>query len=120
MPRGTLSPTANVPRRKSKTTDAIGIIYQRHYANRPEREASLQEERANAEIARKIYALRKATGLSQRTLADLVGTTASAICRLEDADFEGHSLAMLQRIAAAVNKRVEIRFVSRQASRHTA
>ena len=41
-----------------------------------------------------------------------VGTTASVICRLEDADYEGHSLAMLRRIAAALNKRVEIRFIS--------
>ncbi len=50
----------------------------------------------------------------------MVGTTASVICRLEDADYEGHSLAMLQRIAAALNKRVEIRFVPRQAALHTA
>ena len=80
----------------------------------------LQEERANAEIARKIYDLRTAAGLSQRALAHLIGTTASVICRLEDADYEGHSLAMLQRIAAALNKRVEIRFVPRQAVRPTA
>jgi hypothetical protein len=33
------------------------------------------------------------------------------ICRLEDADYEGHSPAMLRRIAAALGKRVEIRFV---------
>jgi hypothetical protein len=44
-------------------------------------------------------------------LAKLVGTTPSAICRLEDADYEGHSLAMLNRIAAALKQRVEIRFV---------
>ncbi len=44
-------------------------------------------------------------------LARLVGTTASVICRLEDADYEGHSLSMLRRIAAALHKRVEIRFV---------
>ena len=41
----------------------------------------------------------------------LIGTTASIICRLEDANYEGHSLAMLNRIAAALNQRVEIRFV---------
>ena len=63
-------------------------------------------------MARKIYDLRTQAGISQRALAKLVGTTASAICRLEDADYEGHSLAMLNRIAAALNKRVEIRFVS--------
>jgi hypothetical protein len=33
------------------------------------------------------------------------------ICRLESADYEGHSLAMLQRIADALKQRVEIRFV---------
>jgi hypothetical protein len=30
---------------------------------------------------------------------------------LEDADYEGHSLSMLRRIAAALSQRVEIRFV---------
>jgi hypothetical protein len=40
-----------------------------------------------------------------------VGTTASVICRLEDADYEGHSLAILRRIGAALGKRVELRFV---------
>jgi transcriptional regulator with XRE-family HTH domain len=55
--------------------------------------------------------IRLRAGLAQRQLADLVGTTASAICRLEDADYEGHSLAMLNRIAAALKQRVEIRFV---------
>ncbi len=109
-----------MPRKKTKTTDAIAIIHRRYYADWPEREASRQEERANAEIARKIYDLRKAAGLSQRALANLVGTTASVICRLEDADYEGHSLAMLQRIAAALNKRVEIRFVPRQVTLRTA
>jgi hypothetical protein len=32
------------------------------------------------------------------------------ISRLEDADYEGHSLPMLRRIAAALGKRVEVRF----------
>ena len=73
--------------------------------------ALLEEERANADIARKIYKLRTKAGLTQRELAKLVGTSASAICRLEDADYEGHSLSMLQRIAAALNQRAEIRFV---------
>ena len=33
------------------------------------------------------------------------------ICRLEDADYEGHSLSMLKRIAEVLDKRVEIRFL---------
>jgi DNA-binding XRE family transcriptional regulator len=51
-------------------------------------------------------------GLTQKQLAKLAGTTPSVISRLEDADYDGHSLAMLRRIAAALDKPVEIRFVS--------
>ncbi len=61
--------------------------------------------------ARKIVDLRAQAGLSQRQLTKLVGTTASVICRLEDADYEGHSLTMLNRIAVNLNRRVQIRFV---------
>src|SRR5438093_1698622 len=98
-------------KQRKPTTDAVEILHRRYYEGRPERLAALEEERANAEIARKIYALRTQAGLTQRQLAKLVGTSASAICRLEDADYEGHSLAMLRRIAAALNQRAEIRFV---------
>ncbi len=77
----------------------------------PEKLKSLAECRANEDIARKIQALRTKAGLTQAQLAKLTGTTASAICRLEDADYEGHSVAMLRRIAAALNRRVEIRFL---------
>ena len=83
----------------------------RQAEDHPERLASLEEERANLDIACKIYDLRTKAGLTQRELARLVGTTASVISRLEDADYEGHSLSMLRRIAAALDKRVEIRFV---------
>ena len=65
-------------------------------------------------------ALRTGAGLSQRQLAKMIGTTASVICRLEDADYEGHSLAMLNRIATALNRRVEIHFVSAERRLRTA
>jgi ribosome-binding protein aMBF1 (putative translation factor) len=98
--------------RKQKSKDALEILYDRYYKGHPDREASLNEERANMEIARKIYDLRTKAGLTQKELAKRVGTTASVICRLEDADYEGHSLSMLRRIAFALGKKVEIRFVS--------
>ena len=94
-----------------KTTDGIKILHKRFYADRPGRLAALEEARANAEVAREIHALRQKAGLTQKQLAAMVGTTPSVISRLEDADYEGHSMAMLRRIAAALNKRVEIRFV---------
>ena len=97
---------------KKKTSDAVEILHKRFYEGKPKRIAELEQVRADDAVARKIYDLRMKAGLSQRELAKLVGTTASAICRLEDADYEGHSMAMLNRIAAALDKRVEIRFVA--------
>lgn len=98
-------------RKRKPATDAVEILDRRYFEGRPERLAELHEERANAEVARKMYRLRKSAGLTQQQLARLVGTTPSVISRLEDADYEGHSLSMLRRVAAALNKRVEIRFV---------
>ena len=104
-----------LPDNKAKTSnptrDAVEILHRRVYEGKPARLKSLDEARANEEIARKIQELRAEAALTQTQLAKLVGTTASVICRLEDADYEGHSLAMLRRIAAALNQRVEIRFV---------
>ena len=98
-------------RKRKPTTDAVEILHRRYFEGRPARLAELHEERANAEVARKVYRLRRRSGLTQQQLAKLVGTTPSVISRLEDADYEGHSLSMLRRIAAALDKRVEIRFV---------
>jgi DNA-binding XRE family transcriptional regulator len=98
--------------RKKKTSDAVKIIHERYFRGKPDMLAMLEEARVNDDIARKIYDLRTTARLTQRQLAKLVGTTASVICRLEDADYEGHSLAMLNRIAGALNKRVKIEFVA--------
>jgi DNA-binding XRE family transcriptional regulator len=94
------------------TSDAVEVLHRRFYEGQPGRLKNLEEARANGEIARKIYGLRTAAGLTQSQLAKLIGTTASVICRLEADDYEGHSLGMLRRIGAALNRRVEIRFVT--------
>jgi DNA-binding XRE family transcriptional regulator len=98
-------------RQKRRTADAVQILYRRYYEGRPGRVRGLEEARANDSVARKLTALRLQAGMTQRQLAKLVGTTASAICRLENADYEGHSLAMLNRIAAALDQRVEVQCV---------
>ena len=98
-------------KRLKAATDALEILHRRFYEGKPSRQKDLEAARANAEIARKILELRAAAALTQTQLAKLTGTTASVICRLEDADYEGHSVAMLRRIAGALNQRVEIRFV---------
>ncbi|HZR17829.1 MAG TPA: helix-turn-helix domain-containing protein [Verrucomicrobiae bacterium] len=99
-------------KKRKTTSDAVQILHRRYYRGKPARGAALEEARAEDELARKIYELREQAGLTQAKLAKLVGTTASVISRLEDSEYERHSLTMLKRIAAAVDKRVEIRFVS--------
>jgi ribosome-binding protein aMBF1 (putative translation factor) len=101
----------NNARKLKPTSDAVEILHRRFYDGKPARLKNLEEARANEEIARRIRELRAAAALTQTQLAKVIGTTASVICRLEDADYEGHSLAMLRRIAGALNQRVEIRFV---------
>ncbi len=95
-----------MPVNRAKTlkpvSDAVEILHRRFYEGKPARLKNLEEARANEEIARKIRELRTAAALTQAQLAKLIGTTASVICRLEDADYEGHSLAMLRRIAGVL------------------
>ncbi len=97
--------------RDKGTSAALRYVHRRFFAGQPERLAELEEARASAEVARKVHELRTKAKLTQKELAARVGTTASVISRLEDDDYAGHSLAMLHRIATALNKRVEIRFV---------
>ncbi len=97
--------------KRKPTTDAVEILHRRYFKGKPERLADLEEARANHDVAVKIHELREKAGMTQIVLAKLVGTTPSVISRLEDADYEGHSLTMLRRIAAALDRRVEIRFV---------
>jgi DNA-binding XRE family transcriptional regulator len=101
-------------RKRKVTSDAVEILRRRYYEGKPSRMAQLEEARAEDELARKIHQLREQAGLTQARLAKLVGTTPSVISRLEDSDYAGHSLTMLKRIAAAVDKRVEIRFVPKK------
>lgn len=98
-------------KKHKRTNDAVEILHSRIIGEDPKRMVELEKIRADDDVARKLYNLRTGAGLSQRALAKLVGTTASVICRLENADYEGHSLAMLNRIALALDKRVEIRFL---------
>ncbi|WP_406697751.1 helix-turn-helix transcriptional regulator [Singulisphaera sp. Ch08] len=77
----------------------------------PERAASFDRTCADLEIGVELNRLRTEAGLSTRALAQKVGTQASVISRIEQADYDGHSLSMLRRVAAALGQRVEVRFL---------
>jgi DNA-binding XRE family transcriptional regulator len=98
-------------REKKITSNAITILHQRYYKGKLERIAALQQARINDEVARKVYFLREENKLSQSELAQLIGVATSVICQLEDADYEGDAIAMLNCIAAVFDKRVAIDLV---------
>jgi ribosome-binding protein aMBF1 (putative translation factor) len=88
-------------------TDAVEILIRR-LGDTPELRARIEEEKLNFRVAQMIYDARQKSGLTQRQLAELIGTKQQVIARLEDADYEGHSLTMLQRIAVALGRRLEV------------
>ena len=101
----------NMATKRRFKSEALQYAFDEFIGDDPERLAWYEDAVVAIDVAKSLYALRTEAGLSQRELAKKVGTSASAICRLEDADYEGHSLSMLRRIAAALERKVEIRFV---------
>lgn len=71
----------------------------------------IERQTVNALVAQAIYDARTNAGLTQSQLARLVDTKQPVISQLEDADYQGHSLSMLKRIATALNCRLEIRMI---------
>ncbi len=63
------------------------------------------------DLALLVREMREDAGLTQVELARRIGTTQSVIARLEDAEYTGHSLSMLERIAGAcgVNLKLQAR-----------
>lgn len=62
------------------------------------------------DVALRLAELREKAGLSQKELAQRTGTTQQQISRLESTNYEGHSLRMLRKVAAALNAEVVVSF----------
>ncbi len=78
---------------------------------------SIKRFAEQAEVAEMLFAARKAAGLTQQQLAELAGTTQQVVSQLESADYEGHSLSMLIRIAKAMHQRIELCIVPEETER---
>src|SRR3990167_9710318 len=76
---------------------------------------SLQEEFDKADrawdIAFQIRDLRQKAGLTQKQLAELVGTKQSNIARIENADYTRYTLTTLEKVTRALRAKLEIRIV---------
>ena len=100
----------------AKTSDASKILKKRTGID-PQRDPEMLQIAEDYRVAQMIYDARTAAGLTQVQLARAVGTTQSVISQLEDAEYEGHSLTMLRRIAQALHRKLEIRLVPQKARR---
>ena len=103
----------------AKTADALKIL-DRMVREDPEQRECIEKATLNCRTAQLIYDARAAAGLTQAQLAKLIGTSQPTIARLEDADYKGHSLSMLQRIAAALHRPLRISFGPTKRRRRTA
>ncbi len=95
---------------KKPTSDGMEII-ERMIGDDAETREMYEQAKVNVHVAQLIYDARNEAGLSQTELARIIGTTQSVISRLEDADYEGHSLSMLNRVAQALDREVKIDLV---------
>ena len=101
---------------KKRTTTAREILRRRVYHGRADR--ILQREQTAREMAfgQKIRRVREEAGMTQKDLAAKIGTQPSAISRIEDADYDGHSLSLLQRVADALDMLLLIDFAPKRPS----
>src|SRR5713226_6209561 len=73
----------------------------------------VEREAFNADIAMKVFQVRTEANLTQKQLAARIGTRQSVISRIEDAEYEGHSLAILKRIAKALGRELRVEFYAK-------
>lgn len=76
---------------------------------------SFQEELDKADrawdIAFQIRELREKAYLTQKQLAEMVGTKQSNIARIEDADYTRYTLTTLEKVTKALKAKLEIKIV---------
>jgi ribosome-binding protein aMBF1 (putative translation factor) len=82
----------------------------RERSDSPDRRRGHERAGRAIRIAMEIHALREKRGLSQRELAELLGTTQSAVARLEAGNVSP-SLPTLEKVAEALGVELVVSFV---------
>src|SRR4051794_19028448 len=81
----------------AKITDAVEIL-KRKVGIDPDTDPEVLQVSEDLRVAQMFFDARTEAGLTQKELAQAVGTTQSVISQLESAEYKGHSLTMLERI----------------------
>lgn len=71
-----------------------------------------QKELAQLKLAEQIQLARTSAKLSQAGLAARIGTKQTGVARMERANYTGHTMSTLAKIAAATGTRLEVRLVT--------
>ena len=97
-------------KRNANVPTASRILFDRLYRGKPRRVTALNQTRRELSLGRQIRELRESRGLSQAQLARALRTHAPAISRIEDADYDGHSLRILRKIAEYFDQELVVTF----------
>ena len=95
-------------KKKKKTRNAVRMLNSL-VGDDPQERAEIEQEVLNSELSLIIYTARKQAKMTQAELAELIGTTQSAISRVEDADYEGdRSVKIVLRVLTALDARTKL------------
>ncbi len=92
------------------TTKNFADVIRTKLASNPDLAEAVELAEFHSNLAQEIYDARVESRLTQKQLANKIGTQQSVIARMEDADYCGHSLHMLRKIASALGKRFHAGF----------
>ena len=87
--------------RRATRRDRHSEIIEQHASKNAAYRKAFARALQQIDLALLVREMREDAGLTQTELARKIGTTQSVIARLEDAEYTGHSLTMLERVAAA-------------------
>ena len=97
------------------TSKNIADAIRRKLAGDPDLAEAVENATFSFNVSEEIFRIREELGLTQAELAARIGSHQSVIARLEDADYDGHSLKLLKRIADATGKQLAVRFADKVA-----
>ncbi len=94
----------------ASANDGMQII-KRRFGVDPRTDPNVQAFAEDFRIAQMIYDAREVAGMTQKELAEAIGTSESVISDLEASDYEGDSLSMLRRVADALHLKLRVELV---------
>ncbi len=77
----------------------------------PDIAAEFEKADQAIDLAFQILNLREKAGLTQKQLAEFVGTKQSNISRIESADYTGYTWTTLEKVAKALKAKLEIKII---------